>query len=324
MIVISFPSREAIDKFLFEIDGLESKEELKKILTSLFQGFGTLPKSLVSKYNIQLPEAQEDKEKRYKEEITQKLLGESKAHQSLVRKANNSTVPVINLEDEEFSDFLERQRNPSFSNLSVVVNKECEIKVNGAQLALSSTYFANHLSGRYSDLDAEGKLHVTIPHNNIIIFEIMLNYLLMDYVVVPNEMTYKDWAQLCTLAETYCLGRLLSICEQQLCHRVTEDNFMQMMEFALDLEMDILALWCADYQIKIMVNKDEAYQEATTESPEMKIKKEFVLKMVYEMLRFDILQTRLERDRLLDGELRKKESSSTADEKENYEINYNE
>ncbi len=47
--------------------------------------------------------------------------------------------------------------------------------------------------------------------------------------------------------------------------------------------------------------------------------------MVYDMLRFDILQTKLERDRLLESSLAKKESASTSpDEKENYEINYNE
>jgi hypothetical protein len=49
--------------------------------------------------------------------------------------------------------------------------------------------------------------------------------------------------------------------------------------------------------------------------------------MVYDMLRFDILQTKLERDRLMESSLQKKESASTnadADEKENYEINYNE
>ena len=64
----------------------------------------------------------------------------------------------------------------------------------------------------------------------------MLNYLLLDYVIVNKEkMGFKGWMKLCRMAEMYCLGRLLSICEQYLCSIVNEDNYKILMEFALDL-----------------------------------------------------------------------------------------
>jgi uncharacterized protein YutE (UPF0331/DUF86 family) len=97
----------------------------------------------------------------------------------------------------------------------------------------------------------------------------MLNYLLLDYVVVSREkMGVKGWMKLCKMAEMFCLGRLLSICEHQLCSMVSEDSFRILMEFALDVEMDILALWCADFQIKLMVTREDLCEELSKEGEE--------------------------------------------------------
>ena len=68
------------------------------------------------------------------------------------------------------------------------------MKVNRAILALSSTYFANLLSDRYQDLsEVKGKISLSMNENCVIIFEILINYLLLNYVVVPESMSYKEW-----------------------------------------------------------------------------------------------------------------------------------
>lgn len=49
-----------------------------------------------------------------------------------------------------------------------------------------------------------------------------MNYLLLDKLVVPRDMGAGSWMELYEMAEFLCLGRLMTICEQQLCTLVHE------------------------------------------------------------------------------------------------------
>lgn len=76
-------------------------------------------------------------------------------------------------------------------------------------------------------------------------------------------------------------------------------------------------MYCADYLIKCMVNRQDRYfyDEYSCQS------KNEVLEVIYNLARFDILQVKLERIKLIEDGLKRKESQSTQEEKENYEIN---
>ena len=74
--------------------------------------------------------------------------------------------------------------------------------------------------------------------------------------------------------------------------------------------------------IKSMVNKEDKYE---IDEPSCKQEaKDQILEYMYNLSRFDILQVRLERIKLLDDTLKRKENYSMHEEKENYETSYNE
>ena len=145
---------------------------------------------------------------------------------------------------------------------------------------------------------------------------------MIDLVVIPEKMSFRNWMELYVLAEYFCLERLLSICEQQICNEISDESCHAILEFGLRNSIETLSLSCADYMIKCMVNKEDKYE---LDEGLSKIEaKDHILEYMYNLSRFDILQVRLERIKLLDDSLRKKDSQSTDEGKENYEISYNE
>ena len=131
------------------------------------------------------------------------------------------------------------------------------LRSNRAQLSSNSKYFFNAFSGRFSE---KNEVSVTLENNNIVLFEILLNYLLLDHIVIPKNMSYQNWMELYELAECFCLGRLMIICEQQICHQIADETCSNIIEFGLKNQIESLALSCADYIIKSMVNKEDKYQ----------------------------------------------------------------
>lgn len=92
------------------------------------------------------------------------------------------------------------------------------LKTNSIALAINSSFFRNAFSGLYKDGPKEIKLNLN--SNNLVILEIMLNYLLLDKVVVPVDMGIYSWMELFEVADYFCLDRLKLICEQQICSLV--------------------------------------------------------------------------------------------------------
>ena len=74
-------------------------------------------------------------------------------------------------------------------------------------------------SGRYKE---KNEIKISLEHNNIVILEVLVNYLLLDHVVVPENMSYHNWMELYKLAEYFCLSRLSVICEHQICNRISD------------------------------------------------------------------------------------------------------
>lgn len=72
-------------------------------------------------------------------------------------------------------------------------------------------------------------------------------------------------------------------------------NCEKLMNLSLQLGLKNLGLFCADHQIKMMVNKEEKYQIEYSENENEKFneKREELLKKLYGLLRFDILQSRI-------------------------------
>lgn len=154
------------------------------------------------------------------------------------------------LDDEEFEDFLEKQRNPRYSDLVVEVNQLFQIKTNSAELSIGCDFFSFLLGNRYQD-NQEEKINMDINFNYVI-FEIFLSYLQLDYVVIPLGMGCKEWIELATLADMYCVARLSKICEQQLCNLVDDFSCTELMDFSLEVKAPVLSEWCADFELRRM------------------------------------------------------------------------
>ena len=52
----------------------------------------------------------------------------------------------------------------------------------------------------------------------------MLNYLLLELVIVPEEMSYHYWMKLYEIAEYFVLDKLVKICLHQICSKISEDT----------------------------------------------------------------------------------------------------
>jgi hypothetical protein len=151
----------------------------------------------------------------------------------------------------------------------------------------------------------------------------LLNYLSTGFVVVCKEVDYKFWVKLAELADYFSLEHLLSICEWQIISKIDELCCQELLVIGLDLNLEQLSMACGEVIIKNMVNQDlDDYNDVFPEigCEMLGLQREKVLKDVYGLLRFDILQKKI------DIEYQEaKNSSKTIDsecdreEKENFE-----
>lgn len=74
------------------------------------------------------------------------------------------------------------------------------------------------------------------------------------------------------------------------------------MNFSLEMQIETLSLHCADFLIKCMVNREDKffYEETNCEA------KNNVLEVMYNLSRFDILQVKLERMKIIEDGLKRK------------------
>jgi hypothetical protein len=81
------------------------------------------------------------------------------------------------LNDDQFSNFLDQNREYTYKDAAIIINDVYLLKTNSMLLAVSSPYFKNAFSGRY--LDGHKEIKLTLNSNNLVIFEIAINYLLI-------------------------------------------------------------------------------------------------------------------------------------------------
>jgi hypothetical protein len=61
---------------------------------------------------------------------------------------------------------------------------------------MNSAYFRNIFSGNYAEND---EVRFTFHKDSAIMFDVLLNYLMMNVLVVSNEFTTQNWMDLAQL-----------------------------------------------------------------------------------------------------------------------------
>ena len=75
---------------------------------------------------------------------------------------------MIQLSDEQFSNFLDQNREYTYKDSSIIINDTYLLRSNSVALAISNKFFRNAFSGIYKD---EGKLvRLKLSSNNLVIF----------------------------------------------------------------------------------------------------------------------------------------------------------
>lgn len=77
--------------------------------------------------------------------------------------------------------------------------------------------------------------------------DIVLNFIMMGVVVVPNDFTTESWTEVAELSDYFCLADLLKICENQLCTRLSSENHAELERFSQNLTLKCLSLHCANF-----------------------------------------------------------------------------
>ena len=107
-----------------------------------------------------------------------------------IPKASSQKNQIVELNDEDFGNFLETNREKVYKDIKIVVNKEFIIESNLISLSLANNFFKNLLSGKYQ---VSSEISISLPCGNIVLFEILLNFLLEGLLVVPEEMESGSW-----------------------------------------------------------------------------------------------------------------------------------
>ena len=114
--------------------------------------------------------------------------------------------------------------------------------------------------------------------------------------MTSKEYGHEFWVMLAEMAEYYSLNCLVAICEQQLMLKIDEYTCQELLVIALEMPMPQLARNCAEQIIRNMINQEkdevsEIFPEVKSEA--LSLQREHVLKEVYNTLRFDILQKKI-------------------------------
>jgi hypothetical protein len=100
-------------------------------------------------------------------------------------------------------------------------------------------------------------VRLSLSKNYNIVVDILLNFLMMNVVVVPTDFTTQAWMDLTELAEYFCLDSLKGICESQLCGKVHKDNTSELEVFSDQMNLSNLSLHCANFELKHSLKSNE-------------------------------------------------------------------
>lgn len=93
--------------------------------------------------------------------------------------------------------------------MDIVINNEYVLPSNSLILSSGSKYFKNLFAGNFSDDSSSGKsrenrtVKIWIPNGNVVLLEILLNFILVGMLVVPEHMSYQSWLELYELGDYF-------------------------------------------------------------------------------------------------------------------------
>jgi hypothetical protein len=168
------------------------------------------------------------------------------------KKAMTSKLSIPNiteLSDALFSDFLEKTRQLTHPDLTLIINKTYILRSNSILLQCHSKFF-RYLLAYESCLPSIRIMHLSIPNGNIVGFEIVLNYLLIGMLVVPADMPLQAWAELYEIADYCALFELKHIVVHAIWSKIDDFSVDAVMEFGGRENLQELTLACARLKIR--------------------------------------------------------------------------
>lgn len=169
---------------------------------------------------------------------------------------------------------IQKNRECIKRNVTFVINNSFVLESNRNILSLNNKFFRSILNNYKENSKNQEFINLSIPSNNIVLFEILLNSILFGILTVPTDMSYESWIQLYVLADYFCMPELRQVCTYQISIRLDQKSFQSIYSFAKSEGVDDLGLACAKYRINNL-----------TFMSEMTLKQPY-LKKVYNLNRF--------------------------------------
>lgn len=79
--------------------------------------------------------------------------------------------------------------------MEIVVNDRYVLRSNKMRLACSSTFFNNLISSQFRQQN-DGVIKLNVPNNNVVLFQAILNFIMLGMLIVPQSMSYQSWIEL--------------------------------------------------------------------------------------------------------------------------------
>lgn len=118
----------------------------------------------------------------------------------------------MTISDDHYEEFLERSRENAMKDCTLIVNNCYRLEANSAVLRFKSKFFNNLMSHKFRK-EPDNIYELNIP-GNIVLLEILINFLTYNYLVVPESMTWLSWIELYHVADYLALSHIkdLAIC----------------------------------------------------------------------------------------------------------------
>lgn len=94
-------------------------------------------------------------------------------------------------QDEDFSRFLEKNRENSYKDITIKIGKFDYIRSNKILLMENSSFFKNILSSKFHENMKDETISIDLVVGNAILFEILINCLENTHLIVPEHFSYK-------------------------------------------------------------------------------------------------------------------------------------
>ena len=170
-----------------------------------------------------MPSTQEERRREKRRNIQEKLLPGVKSLSSVIK--HKSGWGIMYLSDDKFWQFIQKNREALKKNVSLVINNQFILESNTHLLSMNSRFFRAIFSNFSKTANKQQELvKLTLPSNNIVLFEILVNFLIYGFVTVPQDMSFESWSELYRFADYFCLTQLKETCSFKLNTLLTERN----------------------------------------------------------------------------------------------------